>query len=141
MKNTLLLSSTDNFFKCSYSSMSWLLEQIGRLSSTASVSRVFSLLFLLSGCFSFFPLKLSIACHENIGSLTNFFSWSTSFIRSLRFGSHSCFLRLLYAILFHLSIKALGSLETNIHITSGVHGPDSHVGSHIDNYIGPKKYF
>ena len=30
------------------------------------------------------------------------------------------FLQILYAILFHLSIKALRSLETNIHITLGV---------------------
>ena len=77
--------------------------------SSSSVTKILNFLFLVCGCFSIFPLKLSITSRENTGSWTHFIYWSTNSIKSLRFSSHSFLLQILYAL---FCIVQLGNQHT-----------------------------
>ena len=92
----------------SYHKIHQFLEKIQQFFFHCSVTNIWiSYSFLV--VFQFFPLKLSITSRENTGSLTHVIYWSTNSIKSLRFGSHSLFLQILYAL---FCIVQLGNQHT-----------------------------
>ena len=64
--------------------------------------------------------QCSVANFQNRGSFTSNVSSFTNSIKSTRSGSLNCFLLILNTHLTHLSLVWPGSLDSNMHVASGV---------------------